>query len=267
MRHVIHLKLFLGWTDNQCVPVYNGCNGSNATMGSCILKKIKVEAGKWFLEEGVVLPWSLRNERNESILRYYGLRKKNFPCPCQTSNAAVKAASVRQERKQHPIRAAVKVPSSTIFDADFRHWQEDEKTEVDFDEQNSGAPSLHDLARAATNAFGVDAEEEDPSVPMIAGHCHYKVQADALLKHCGFAQDNTIEGRIAAEIFVKGHDAVIVRALISTISPSPRTTLSDYDIGFWDTTLFDGMTQCRDILGVVDGNNYEARKLVWDLNA
>jgi len=57
LRHVIHAKLFLGWTDNQCVPDYNGYNGSNVTIGSSILKKINVEAGKWFLEEGVVLSW------------------------------------------------------------------------------------------------------------------------------------------------------------------------------------------------------------------
>jgi len=74
---------------------------------------------------------------------------------------------------------------------------------------------------------------------------------------------------IAAEFFVKGRDAVIVRALISTISPSPRTSLPEYDIEFYDTdtSLFGGTTQYHDILRVMDGNNYETRKIVWDLDA
>jgi len=41
------------------------------------------------------------------------------------------------------------------------------------------------MARAATNAFSMDVEEEHPSVAMIVGRCHYSLQSEVLIKNCG----------------------------------------------------------------------------------
>jgi hypothetical protein len=128
-------------------------------------------------------------------------------------------------------------------------------------DQDRGAPTIHEVIRAASNAFSVEDENANAIVALMKGGKRYNVHAKALIEHCGFVRNNVAEGFVT-DVNVKGRDPVI-----NSISPSPRNTLPSYDIQFvWRKVL--NKSGCLwDPLGVIDRQNIRARRIDWNMNA
>lgn len=56
IRSVIYERLFLGMTNDECIPTYNSLIGT-VTRGASISKQFLAEVWKWFEEEDFVLSW------------------------------------------------------------------------------------------------------------------------------------------------------------------------------------------------------------------
>lgn len=306
IRHMIYEKLFLGWTNDECIQTYNSYSGG-ARSGAAVSKAFLPEAWKWFAEENVVVPWRARKTTDQNRLKALGMSAKNFPAPHNTKTSvsgprtqaapkvpkepkAAKAPKQKQTQtailpaKQEQVRTTnpdtdSQIPEDndedtapvidvTEYDRVSRQpvLTKFEQTAVDFDDQDHGTPSIHELIRAATNAFGVDDEETDPSVVIVDGKRSYNVHAKALNKHCAFVRDNVTKGFVT-DVKVEGRDPVIVQAFINSVSPSPRTTLPEYDIYFAETEMLDESDCLTDPLGVTTSENLKARKIVWNMDA
>jgi hypothetical protein len=139
--------------------------------------------------------------------------------------------------------------------------KEVEETGVFWDPSDRGFPSIHEVIRAATNAFSVDEAYAEPSVALSCRGKQYKVHAKALFEHCRFPHANFAERYGHADVDLEGWDPVIVQALINTISPAPRTSLPEYDIVFKKTERLSAGACLVDPLEITNGKNIQAHKI------
>ncbi|EAT90542.2 hypothetical protein SNOG_02330 [Parastagonospora nodorum SN15] len=237
IRDVIYERLFLGFTNGECIPTYNA-HGGNANSGAAISKVTLPEMPKWFAEEGVVLPWSARKDSDKKRLKDLKLGPKNFPAPHATKVAvpgAVKApkTSATTRAKINPTtptvsKPAEKVPNPvTAARADPEDLQmSDENESVAQDRNRVDSPHEmgierdeneaetgpqvafegqhgfyvpHLLVRAGINTFAVGGDGNEAIVEMVLGGEKYKIHSNALSKHCGLVRNGLEEGCLYAD--------------------------------------------------------------------
>jgi hypothetical protein len=237
IRDVIYERLFLGFTNGECIPTYHA-HGGNANSGAAISKVALPEMPKWFAEEGVVLPWSARKDSDKKRLKDLKLGPKNFPAPHATKVAvpgAVKApkTSATTRAQINPTTPTVSKPAKqvpnpvTVAGADPEDSQMSDENEsvaqdrnrvdmphevgIERDENEATTgPQIafeghhgfyvpHLLVRAGINTFSVDGDGNEVIVQMVLGGEKYKIHSNALSKHCGLVRNTLEEGYLYAD--------------------------------------------------------------------
>jgi len=234
IRDVIYERLFLGFTNAECIPTYNA-HGGNANSGAAISKVALPETPKWFAEEGVVLPWSARRDSEKKRLNGLKLGPKNFPAPHATNVSppgAVKAPkrSAATRAKSNPAAPIASKPAKKVSNsvtaaeldaedvqmsdenesvaqeynhADLPHEMVIEHDEIEAEtgpqvafEDHHGFYIPHLLVRAGINAFAIDGDGNEGIVEMILGGEKYKIHSNVLSTHCGLVSNTLQEGEL-----------------------------------------------------------------------
>ncbi|OAL05044.1 hypothetical protein IQ06DRAFT_302152 [Phaeosphaeriaceae sp. SRC1lsM3a] len=142
-----------------------------------------------------------------------------------------------------------------------------EDYQVKLAEDDVKGPPIRALIMAATNAFAFG---KDSFIPLAVDSRRYMVPRQYLTKHCGWVR-NRPKDQLSLGFSCNGHDPIIVRAFIQAITPGrldPKNRLPEYDIDFkfshkrdlegWDDS---------DPVGVIDGDGWEAHRIIWDVAA
>jgi hypothetical protein len=78
VRAGLKARLVDGLTWEACKSAYNS-NGGKATTFAGVEKQVKLHGWKWFDEQNVVVPWTLRGPSDRKRLKNLGLGQNHFP--------------------------------------------------------------------------------------------------------------------------------------------------------------------------------------------
>ncbi|RYO42752.1 hypothetical protein AA0111_g399 [Alternaria arborescens] len=256
VRAGLKARLVDGITWEACKSAYNS-NGGKAITFAGVEKQVKLHGWKWFDEQNVVVPWTLRGPSDRKRLKNLGLGQNYFPTlvakilsstptvhqpvpkakePTPINpNIVSKNSSEQKETtsEQHlekettltPDRETLEQTASNLATDEQQPPDDDSKQDYVEDKVDSAPLLIRDRIRITHNLFGsnvVEVKLDDAS--------HWATLR-ALEKYCdAYSGRSSSNEDQVVDFGRKRISPVIARAFFHAISPFPQSKLSTHDV-------------------------------------